>query len=79
MTLSIFAILYLSLIFTNFYLTIFIFILQEICTLVLAVEWNGDQISEINIFGLLFCLGGISFHVALKAIAASNSVHGKLT
>ncbi|KAK6627516.1 hypothetical protein RUM44_009994 [Polyplax serrata] len=47
-------------------------IFKEVCTLVLAVEWNGDQISEVNVIGLLLCLGGITFHIILKAIATSD-------
>lgn len=47
--------------------------------MILAVEWNGDQISHINIIGLLFCLGGISLHAALKAIATSNSINGEVS
>lgn len=49
-------------------------IFKEVCTLVLAVEWTGDQISEINALGLLMCLGGISLHVALKAISANDNI-----
>lgn len=36
------------------------------CTLILAVE-TGDHMNFINIVGLLFCLGGIIFHVLHKA------------
>lgn len=35
---------------------------------------TGDQISEINALGLLMCLGGISLHVALKAMAANDNI-----
>lgn len=34
--------------------------------LVLAVEWNGDQLSPINVVGLLVCLSGIICHVIHK-------------
>ncbi|KAL0279805.1 UNVERIFIED_CONTAM: hypothetical protein PYX00_001284 [Menopon gallinae] len=49
-------------------------IFKEVCTLVLAVEWTGDQISEINALGLLLCLGGISLHILNKAITASGNI-----
>lgn len=42
------------------------------CTLVLAVE-TGDQMNVINAVGLLFCLGGIVFHVLHKSVIASRS------
>lgn len=32
----------------------------------LAVEWNGDQMSFINFIGLLVCLSGITSHVVHK-------------
>lgn len=41
-------------------------ILKEICQLVLAVETKGDQLSFINIVGLIVCLAGIFCHVLNK-------------
>uniref|UniRef100_A0A1B6FYX5 Sugar phosphate transporter domain-containing protein n=1 Tax=Cuerna arida TaxID=1464854 RepID=A0A1B6FYX5_9HEMI len=46
-------------------------IFKEICTIILAVEWNGDQMTAINAIGLLFCLGGIICHVISKAMSSS--------
>lgn len=34
--------------------------------LVLAVEWNGDEMSPLNVIGLCVCLCGIIFHVIHK-------------
>lgn len=42
------------------------FCFQEVIILVLAVEWNGDQMSVINQLGLLICLCGITSHVIHK-------------
>lgn len=39
---------------------------QEVFQLVIAVEWNGDEMSPINIIGLCVCLGGIVCHVVHK-------------
>lgn len=33
---------------------------------ILAVEWNGDRLSAINVIGLVVCLLGISSHVVHK-------------
>lgn len=33
---------------------------------ILAVEWNGDRLSAVNVIGLVVCLLGISSHVAHK-------------
>ncbi|XP_058840166.1 solute carrier family 35 member C2 [Topomyia yanbarensis] len=41
-------------------------IFKEICQLVLAVELYGDQLSLINVLGLVMCLGGICCHVVSK-------------
>ncbi|XP_058460677.1 solute carrier family 35 member C2 [Malaya genurostris] len=41
-------------------------IFKEICQLVLAVELYGDQLSLINVLGLVMCLGGICSHVVSK-------------
>lgn len=41
-------------------------VLKEICQLVLAVETKGDQLSAVNVVGLVLCLGGIACHVIHK-------------
>lgn len=41
-------------------------IFKEICQLVLAVELYGDQLSLLNVLGLVMCLGGICCHVVHK-------------
>ncbi|XP_044269319.1 solute carrier family 35 member C2 [Tribolium madens] len=41
-------------------------IVKEVFILVLAVEWTGDQLSLINVVGLLICLSGITCHVFHK-------------
>ena len=41
-------------------------VLKEVCQLVLAVKWKGDQLSTVNVLGLVLCLGGIVCHVAHK-------------
>ncbi|XP_053684396.1 solute carrier family 35 member C2 [Sabethes cyaneus] len=41
-------------------------IFKEICQLVLAVELYGDQLSLVNVLGLILCLGGICCHVVHK-------------
>lgn len=48
-------------------------IFKEICQLVLAVQFNGDQLSVMNILGLIMCLIGICSHVIHKfAIYSKN-------
>lgn len=47
-------------------------IFQEICTLVLAFEWKGDQMSGLNFVGLLMCLGGITVHAIQKIQITKN-------
>lgn len=37
--------------------------------------FNGDQMSAINIFGLVICLGGISLHVIHKFYIGETSTH----
>lgn len=44
------------------------FSLQELCTVVLAVEFKGDELSGLNAIGLLVCLGGITLHVIQKIL-----------
>lgn len=40
--------------------------MQDIFQLVLAVEYNGDQLSLVNALGLVVCLAGICCHVVHK-------------
>lgn len=39
---------------------------QEICQLVLAIELDGDELTSLNVLGLIMCLGGICCHVIHK-------------
>ncbi|KAG7323038.1 hypothetical protein KOW79_012740 [Hemibagrus wyckioides] len=41
-------------------------IFKEVCTLLLAVEFMGDNMSTVNWLGFVVCLSGISLHVGLK-------------
>jgi solute carrier family 35 protein C2 len=41
-------------------------IVKEMFVLVLAVQWNGDTLSPINVVGLLICFSGITCHVLHK-------------
>ncbi|XP_014662079.1 PREDICTED: solute carrier family 35 member C2-like isoform X1 [Priapulus caudatus] len=43
-------------------------IAKEILTLVLAAKYNGDQMSSINLVGLMMLIAGILLHLILKAI-----------
>lgn len=47
-------------------------ILKEVFTLYLAVNFNGDQMSDINFIGLVVCLFGIATHVLLKAFDSNS-------
>ncbi|XP_017881367.1 solute carrier family 35 member C2-like isoform X1 [Ceratina calcarata] len=47
-------------------------IIKEICILILAVEWKGDQMSGINFLGLLMCLCGIIIHTVKKVLSSRN-------
>ena len=47
-------------------------IIKEICILILAVEWKGDQMSGLNFIGLLMCLGGITIHTIQKVLSNRN-------
>ncbi|CAD6237241.1 GSCOCG00002211001-RA-CDS [Cotesia congregata] len=53
-------------------------ILKEICILVLAFAFKGDQISRINFFGLLLCLGGIVLHVMQKILTNKKEIQENL-
>lgn len=55
-----------SLYFFCFLFFFFSLLHQEIFVLILAVELNGDQMSALNILGLVMCMSGISFHVFHK-------------
>lgn len=46
--------------------------LQEICTLMLAVIFNGDQLNFINCLGLVLCFSGIMGHVGLKFMKSTR-------
>ncbi|XP_053995025.1 solute carrier family 35 member C2 [Hylaeus anthracinus] len=48
-------------------------ITKEICILILAVEWKGDQMSGLNFIGLLMCLGGIMIHTVQKILSNRNT------
>lgn len=54
-------------------------IFKEICQLVLAVEINGDQLSFMNIMGLIMCLGGICSHVIHKYSTLTISAGNRLS
>ncbi|EFN88947.1 Solute carrier family 35 member C2 [Harpegnathos saltator] len=43
-------------------------IFKEICILILAFAWKGDQMTGLNFIGLLMCLGGIILHVVQKIL-----------
>jgi len=61
----------------NFQFHIFNFLsvfLQEICTLVLAFVLKGDQVTGLNVVGLLMCLGGIILHVVQKVLLNRKKV-----
>lgn len=47
---------------------------QEICTLGLAVAFNGDQLSFINFLGLLMCFMGIIGHVSFKIMRSTKEM-----
>jgi len=48
-------------------------IFKEICTLCLAVVFNGDQLTFINFLGLLLCFTGIICHVAFKFMKSATT------
>ncbi|KAG0411561.1 hypothetical protein HPB47_011291, partial [Ixodes persulcatus] len=43
-------------------------IVKEMCTLYLAVNYSGDEISFMNFVGLVICLLGIALHVLVKSL-----------
>ncbi|VVC45032.1 Sugar phosphate transporter domain [Cinara cedri] len=43
-------------------------IIKEICTLILAVEWNGDKMNSAKFLGLALCMIGVFGHVWQKYI-----------
>uniref|UniRef100_A0A6I8N9X8 Sugar phosphate transporter domain-containing protein n=1 Tax=Ornithorhynchus anatinus TaxID=9258 RepID=A0A6I8N9X8_ORNAN len=47
-------------------------IFKEVCTLLMAAHWLGDQINLLNWLGFAICLSGISLHVTLKALSAKG-------
>ncbi|OXU27569.1 hypothetical protein TSAR_011524 [Trichomalopsis sarcophagae] len=47
-------------------------IFKEICILVIAYVWKGDQMSGLNFIGLLMCLGGICLHVIQKILISNK-------
>ncbi|XP_055021521.1 solute carrier family 35 member C2 [Boleophthalmus pectinirostris] len=53
-------------------------IFKEVCTLVLASRFMGDQLTLMNWFGFVVCLSGISLHVVLK-VHYSKSESGSKT
>ncbi|XP_037938988.1 solute carrier family 35 member C2-like [Teleopsis dalmanni] len=55
-------------------------IFKDFCQLALAFEFNGDQLSLINVLGLVVCLAGICCHLLHKytmlvKLEAINSIH----
>ncbi|XP_038606090.1 solute carrier family 35 member C2 isoform X2 [Tachyglossus aculeatus] len=48
-------------------------IFKEVCTLLLAAHWLGDQIHLLNWLGFAVCLAGISLHVTLKALSSKGA------
>ncbi|XP_076171108.1 solute carrier family 35 member C2-like [Ptiloglossa arizonensis] len=53
-------------------------IIKEICMLILAIEWTGDQMSGLNFIGLLMCLGGIIIHTIQKILSNRNKKNENL-
>ncbi|XP_020717684.1 solute carrier family 35 member C2 [Ceratitis capitata] len=48
-------------------------IFKDICQLALGVELNGDQLSLINVFGLVVCLAGICMHLLHKYLTLTRT------
>ncbi|XP_063978558.1 solute carrier family 35 member C2 [Diachasmimorpha longicaudata] len=53
-------------------------IVKELCTVVLAVEFKGDEMSGLNAIGLLVCLGGITLHVIQKILLHKKQMSDNL-
>ncbi|XP_042143216.1 solute carrier family 35 member C2 isoform X3 [Ixodes scapularis] len=47
-------------------------IVKEVCTLYLAVNYSGDEISFMNFVGLVICLLGIALHVLVKSLNSNE-------
>ncbi|XP_029835961.1 solute carrier family 35 member C2 isoform X2 [Ixodes scapularis] len=47
-------------------------IVKEVCTLYLAVNYSGDEISFMNFVGLVICLLGIALHVLVKSLNSNG-------
>ncbi|XP_014100270.1 solute carrier family 35 member C2 isoform X2 [Bactrocera oleae] len=47
-------------------------IFKDICQLALGVELNGDQLSLINVLGLVVCLAGICMHLLHKYLTLTK-------
>lgn len=43
-------------------------IIKEVCTLYLAVKYSGDEMSSMNVLGLIICLLGIALHIVVKSL-----------
>lgn len=43
-------------------------IIKEVCTLYLAVKYSGDEMSSMNLLGLIICLLGIALHIVVKSL-----------
>lgn len=52
-------------------------IFKEVCTLTLAIEWNGDIMSKLNFVGLLLCLAGIGLHVFRRSVKEAEKTMAK--
>lgn len=47
-------------------------IVKEVCTLYLAVNYSGDEMTAMNLVGLLICLLGIALHVLVKSLNSNG-------
>ena len=43
-------------------------LLQELCTILLATEFAGDEMNFMKFGGLIICLSGIVLHVYYKTV-----------
>ncbi|KAL3208160.1 hypothetical protein MRX96_009746 [Rhipicephalus microplus] len=56
-------------------------IIKAICTLYLAVKYSGDEMSSMNLLGLIICLLGIALHIVVKSLntnAEEDTVYERL-